>query len=204
MINKEFTATKWFAKSTNFCNWCFLNSPQVSILLQSINFQFKWKKSWNLKQGKLKTYLELTNKQVFNCQNKLWKSLSVSCEWDLISSKCCSCCRKWDLVAHHSKVNEEAKLMKKNVCFLLDANNQSEGRMDTYPKADPHPLKIRGQDFLYTERGSYMQRQISQLWQSSWNWSSVVWSASSWLFERWLIFSTNFRLSLLPLLWVHF
>ena len=112
------------------------------------------KKSWNLRHGKLKIFPELTNKQVFNCQNKLWKSLSVSYEWDLSSSKCCSCYRKWDLVAHHSKVNEEARLMKKNVCFLLDANNQSEGRMNTYPKADPYPLKVRGQDFLYTERGA--------------------------------------------------
>ena len=161
------------------------------------------KKSWNLRHRKLKIFPELTNKKVFNCQNKLWKSLSVSYEWDLSSSKCCSCYRKWDLVAHHSKVNEEARLMKKNVCFLLDANNQSEGRMNTYPKADPPPPESQGARlFIHRERG-YMQRQISQLWQSSWN-SSSVWPASPWLFEVWFIFSSNFRVSLLPFLWVHF
>ena len=122
------------------------------------------KKSWNLRHGKLKTFPELTNKQAFNCQNKLWKSLSVSYEWDLISSKCCSCHRKWDLVAHHSKVNEEARLMKKNVCFLLDANNQSEGRMNTYPKADPPPPESQGARlFIHRERGLHAETDQSAL-----------------------------------------
>ena len=35
-----------------------------------------------------------------------------------------------------------------------------------------------------------MQKPHSQLWQSSWNWSSMVWPASSWLFLVQLIFSS--------------
>ena len=36
-----------------------------------------------------------------------------------------------------------------------------------------------------------MQKQHSQLWQSSWNWASVVWPASCWLFRVQLIFSSG-------------
>ena len=42
--------------------------------------------------------------------------------------------------------------------------------------------RIREQELLQREGGGYMQKQRSQLWQSFWNWSLLVWPVSSWLF----------------------
>ena len=47
-----------------------------------------------------------------------------------------------------------------------------------------------------------MQHQFTQVWWSSWNWPWVVWPASFWLFQEWLIFSS--RISLFPLPWGQF
>ena len=47
-----------------------------------------------------------------------------------------------------------------------------------------------------------MQKQHSQLCQSSWNWLSVLWPGSSWLFQVQLIFSSG--VSLFPFLWGQF
>ena len=64
---------------------------------------------------------------------------------------------------------------------------ETNGRVDSCSKADsPSALTITGQ-----EGGSYMQKQHSQLWQSSWNRSTVVWPASCWLFWVWLIFGSR-------------
>ena len=46
--------------------------------------------------------------------------------------------------------------------------------------------------------GGYMQKQHSLLWQSSSNWSSVVWPAWSWLF--WVQISFSSRVPLFPFL----
>ena len=58
------------------------------------------------------------------------------------------------------------------------------------PKCDPLPPLIVGKSFSGWGRGLHAERVI---WQSSWHWSLVVWSVSSWVQ---LIFSS--RIGLLP------
>ena len=43
-----------------------------------------------------------------------------------------------------------------------------------------------------------MQKQYGQLWQSSWNWSSVVWPESPWL--SWILIVFSSRVHLFPFL----
>ena len=114
-----------------------------------------------LQTGKTENFSRI-GKQVFNFLNKLWKSLSVSCEWDLISSKCCSCYRKWDLVAHHSKVNEEARLMKKNICFLMPTTRVRRGRTHIQ-RLSLTPENQGARLFIHRERGLHAETDQSAL-----------------------------------------
>ena len=52
--------------------------------------------------------------------------------------------------------------------------------VDSWPKADSFLLIIKRQDFLKMEWVSYMQKQHSQLWQSSWKKES--WAPKNWCF----------------------
>ena len=80
----------------------------------------------------------------------------------------------------------------------------SKGQKLPSPFTTPHPpLVARGpRAFIDKIEGGYMQKNSSQLLQSSSNWSSVVWPESSWLFQVQLIFSS--RIPLFPFLWGHF
>ena len=73
--------------------------------------------------------------------------------------------------------------MEKEVCFISDADNSGGGWAS--PKADfPPATGNQWSKNFYRQkwgRGSgrgYMQKQHSDLWQSSSNWPSVVWPAS--------------------------
>ena len=90
--------------------------------------------------------------------------------------------RKWGLAASHSKASKEARLVGRKVClfWLLATEEIGEGRL--LSKGQFPTLTIRGQKLLQAQGGGYMKKQYSQLWQSSSNWSSVVWPVSSWLF----------------------
>ena len=67
------------------------------------------------------------------------------------------------LADQHSKANKEARLVERKICFIL--NGVGEARLLS---KGSHPLPHRqsgvGGEFLYTEGGSYMHKQ---LWQSS-------------------------------------
>ena len=69
---------------------------------------------------------------------------------------------------------KQARFVGRRICFISDAGNWWE-RSDICPKPRQGARAI-------TDRRGYMQKQYSQLWWSSWNWSSRVSSVSSWLF----------------------
>ena len=81
------------------------------------------------------------------------------------------------------KSNKQAKLVERKNCFISDASNwggwwQTSVQRLTLPCPAPS-----GKRFLDRRAGrATCRKQHSQLWQSSSNWSSVVWPASSWLF----------------------
>ena len=54
----------------------------------------------------------------------------------------------------------------------------------------PVPTDTKWARAFYRQRERATCRSSSQLWQLPWNWSSVVWPASSWLFWVQLIFSS--------------
>ena len=114
--------------------------------------------------------------------------------------------QKWGPTACHSKANKEASLVERKVCFILEASNHG-GVWTPVQKPTPHPtrtsvLTISGQVLLLAEGEGYMQKEYSQLWQSSWNRSSVIWPVSFWSFYVQLIFSS--LVSLFPSLWGQF
>ena len=84
------------------------------------------------------------------------------------------------------------RLVEKKVCFILEASNQ---RADSCPKAICGQALLKGefQGCLGRGRG-YMQKQHSQLWQSSGNWSRcdlisvilIVLSTVNLQFQGWL------------------
>ena len=55
--------------------------------------------------------------------------------------------------AHHSKANKEARLMERNICFILDAGVCVGGRVDSCPKADPPFLDNQWTRAFYRQRG---------------------------------------------------
>ena len=63
----------------------------------------------------------------------------------------------------------EARWLERQVCFILDA----------CPKANSPHWRPVGKSF-YRQKDGATCRNRSQFWQSSWNWSLVVWLASSW------------------------
>ena len=74
------------------------------------------------------------------------------------------------LAGRHSKANKEASLVERKVCFILDASNWwGKGRL--LSKGQFPTTTTSGQEHLQVEGGGYMQKQHSQLGQSSWNWS---------------------------------
>ena len=95
--------------------------------------------------------------------------------------------------------------MERKVCFILDASNWKGGgqRIGYTPVQRPTPPPCNQGTRVSIDRrggargGGYMQKQHSQLWPSSWNWSVVAWPA--WLFEAQLIFSP--RVGVFPFPW---
>ena len=86
----------------------------------------------------------------------------------------------------------------RNVCFISDQQlGVGWGRADACSKADSPNLQPGARAFIDGGRG-YMQKQHSQLWQSSWTRSSMVWPALSWCFQMQLIFSS--RVGVFPFL----
>ena len=73
-----------------------------------------------------------------------------------------SVCRpRCDLAAQHSKANKEARLVERKIFFILDG--VGEARLLS---KGSHPLPHRQSEwgeFLYTEGGSYLQKQHIQL-----------------------------------------
>ena len=86
--------------------------------------------------------------------------------------------------------------------FQMSAPGCGEGggRLSKGPLSLPRPRPGQpvGQEVLQADGGSYMQKQQSQLWQSSSKWSSMVWPASSCLFYVQFIFTS--RVHLFPFL----
>ena len=78
----------------------------------------------------------------------------------------------------HSKADKEVRWVETKVCFILDARNLGVGRADACLKADfllalPQSW---GKSFYWQSEGVTC-RNSSQLRQSPWNWSPVVWQA---------------------------
>ena len=111
------------------------------------------------------------------------------------------CYWKWHPAAWCSEANtSETQLVVRKVMFYF-GGQQLEERVDFCPKADPSlTLTISGWVLkgnfrgAQVEGGGSMQKQHGQLCQSSWNWTSVVWSAPSWLssvlnlqFQGWFV-----------------
>ena len=108
---------------------------------------------------------------------------------------------RWALAACHSKAARQVRSVEKKVCFISDAGNWGEWMADICPNAYSPPTGVQSDKSFYRRRG--LPAEIaSQLWQSSSNWLSVVWPASSWLFKVQLIFSS--RICLFPFLWGQF
>ena len=89
----------------------------------------------------------------------------------------CKCYRKWGPAACCLKANEEARLVERKICFI-SRDLQLVRRADSCQKADSSPPIISGQKLLkgsfqgvQADGGDCKQKQHSQLWQSSWNWS---------------------------------
>ena len=72
------------------------------------------------------------------------------------------CYQKWGLSSRCSKANKEARLVERNVCFILEAGNQQGRELDSCLKASCPPLTTNGQELLSERRGS-MKKQYSQL-----------------------------------------
>ena len=91
------------------------------------------------------------------------------------------------LAACCSKANKQARLVERRFCFISDVSNFGGEGQHVCPKVScpSHPATGNqwGKSF-YSQKGggSYIQKQLSQLWQSYSNWLLVVWPASSWLF----------------------
>ena len=83
-----------------------------------------------------------------------------------------NCYWKWSLAPHHLKAStREARLVERKVCFISETSNRRRGR--THVQSDnqwARAFKGEFQGFIGRGRG-YMQKQHSQLWPSSWNWS---------------------------------
>ena len=115
------------------------------------------------------------------CLSSIWSGTFV-----LRKHETPSVTEKWGPAVHHSKDKEEARLVERKVCFTLDAGNWGGvGRLLSCLKADsPCPDNQWARAFI--GRGMGLQAETGyrhcQLWQSSRNWSFVVWPASSWLF----------------------
>ena len=86
----------------------------------------------------------------------------------------------WPIVRDKCWVKGKVALLRKSAIL---------GRRWTHvPKTQTSLCQPGGQELLKgsfrsvsVEGGGQMQKQHSQLWQSSWNWSLVVWAASSLL-----------------------
>ena len=65
------------------------------------------------------------------------------------------CNQKWGLAAHNSKAIEEARLVERKVCFILDASHRGEGNLLSKV---PLLLTISGQELLQAEGGICMQK----------------------------------------------
>ena len=92
-------------------------------------------------------------------------------------------CWKWGPVACCSKASKEAGMVEKKICFILDAYNPGGRGEQTSVQRLTTPLPHRWGAIAFIDgvRGLHAV-QHSQIWQSSWNQSSLVWPASSWLF----------------------
>ena len=87
----------------------------------------------------------------------------------------------WGLAAHYLKANKQVRLVEKKICFISYASNW-QGQWQTFvqrPIFTPPPMISRGWEF-YRQSGRGIHAEIVQ---SSSDWSSVVWLASSWLFS---------------------
>ena len=85
---------------------------------------------------------------------------------------------KWGSRWSPSKAYKATRLVARKVCLSLDASNLEgmEGRhlsKSRLPRP-PATMKLGGKSFYREKEGGYRQKQYSQLWQSSWNRSSVV------------------------------
>ena len=119
----------------------------------------------------------LINKYVFEPSYNDLKFTVQNCNYFCTNLIACNP----DLTAYCSEAIKEARLVERKVCFILDVGDG--GRGYTCPKATSPHWESVGNSFYSLREGGYMQKQHSQLWQSSWNRSSVVGPASSWLFK---------------------
>ena len=68
---------------------------------------------------------------------------------------CWSYNQKWGPADHHSKVNKEASLVERKVCFILDADNQRGGGWTPIRKQTmPSPPAIGDKSF-------YRQKEVA-------------------------------------------
>ena len=80
------------------------------------------------------------------------------------------CYQKWNLPAHRSKANEEARLVEKKVCFISEASNQGWGQTpvvqsQTYFTDNQWARAFKGafQGWIGGRRGLYAETALSAL-----------------------------------------
>ena len=105
---------------------------------------------------------------------------AITVSWVGVLLKVCV----WDLAAHCLKANEHVRLVERNVCFISDAGNWGGvgegGRHLSKGRLAPDKQGVSA--FIESRGGLRAETALSSLTSSA-NRSSVVWPASSWLFQ---------------------
>ena len=91
---------------------------------------------------------------------------------------------------------------EKESLFYSGCQQQSWGRADACPKADSHPNPWQSASESSIDEGRGLPAEHSQCWHSFADWSSMVWSMSSWLFWVQLIFISRVSFYLATLVWI--
>ena len=112
------------------------------------------------------------------------------------------CYRKWGPAARCSKANKEARLVERKVCFILEAGSWGAGGGLVSKGRLPTTDSWWARAFYRWKEGppgrSSTASSVSHLEIGP----AVIWSASPWLFQVQLGFSS--RVSLFPLPWGQF
>ena len=105
------------------------------------------------------------------------RSLAPREQSPTLCTKICYWTKVWLLAAQKPL---KRLLVERQVNFISDASNWAE-RADTYPMSHS-PTDNQGKSFYRQKERATCGSNAGSSRQSSWNWSSVVWPALSWLF----------------------